>query len=239
MITGNAPKKVAVRGIGPTLQSAGLPNPSLTDPVLDLRDSNNSLIATNDNWRDNASWAAELQAVGLEPQFDSESAIVMTLPPAVYTATVSGKNASRGAGLIEVYDLDPLSDSQLTNISTRGLVGNGDGVIIGGFILEGLGDATVLLRAIGPSLATAGIANSLSNPILELRDSNGVLLKSNDNWKDSQQAAIEATGLQPMDDREAAILITLPPDSYTTVLAGKDGNTGIGLVEVYSLSPPQ
>ena len=239
MITGSSPKRVAIRGMGPSLQSAGFVGTALSDPTLELRDSGNSLIASNDNWRDNPVWAAELQATGLAPTFDFESAIVATLSPGAYTAIVGGKNGSTGMGLVEIYDLDPAGDAQLANISTRGLVRTGDSVVIGGFILGGdTGQASVLLRAIGPSLTAVGVANALANPTLELRDSNGVLLQYNDNWKDSQQAAIEATGVPPQNDLESAILATLLPGSYTAIAAGKDGSMGVGLIEVYNL-PPQ
>jgi hypothetical protein len=239
MLTGNSPKKVAIRGIGPSLQAAGFMGSALSDPTLELRDSDNSLIATNDNWRDNAVSAADLEAVGLAPTSDFESAIVATLPPGAYTAIMSGKNGSTGMGLVEVYDLDSAGDGRLTNIATRGLVRTGNDVVIGGFILGGdTGQASVLLRAIGPSLNTAGVTNALANPTLELRDSNGLLLQYNDNWKENQQAAIEATGLAPQHDLEAAILATLLPGSYTAIAAGKDGTVGIGLIEVYNL-PPQ
>ena len=240
MLTGNSPKKVAIRGIGPSLQAAGFMGSALSDPTLELRDSDNSLIATNDNWRDNAVSAADLEAVGLAPTSDFESAIVATLPPGAYTAIMSGKNGSTGMGLVEVYDLDSAGEGRLTNIATRGLVRTGNDVVIGGFILGGdTGQATVLLRAIGPSLNAAGVTNALSNPTLELRDSNGLLLQYNDNWKESQQVAIEATGLAPQHDLEAAILATLLPGSYTAIAAGKDGTVGVGLIEVYNLPPPQ
>ena len=198
MITGNSPKTVAVRGMGPSLGSAGFSGSILVDPTLQVRGSDNSLIASNDNWRDNPDWAAELEAIGLAPAFDFESALIATLPPGAYTAIVGGRNGSTGMGLVEVYDLSPASDSQLANISTRGLVRTGNDVVIGGFILSGeTGQASVLLRAIGPSLTAAGIDNALANPTLELRDSNGLLLQFNDNWKDSQQAAIEVPGSRP------------------------------------------
>jgi hypothetical protein len=239
VITGTTPKRVAIRAIGPSLQSTGLS--TLSDPTLELRGSDNSLLVSNDNWRDNPVWSAEVDAMGLAPGSDLESAIVTTLPPGAYTAIVGGKNGSTGMGLVEVYDLDPAGgDARLANISTRGLVLNGDGVVIGGFIIGGgAGQANVLVRAIGPSLATVGIANALADPTLELRDGNGVLLLSNDNWKDSQQAAIEATGVAPQNDREAAILATLQPGSYTAIAAGKDGTTGVGLIEVYNLPSSQ
>jgi hypothetical protein len=240
MITGNSSKVVAIRGMGPSLESAGFFGSTLTDPTLELRGPDNSLIATNDNWRDNPVWAAELEAMGLAPAIDFESAIIATLPPGAYTAIVGGRNGATGMGLVEVYELNPGGDAQLTNISTRGLVRTGNDVVIGGFILSGeSGQASVLLRAIGPSLTAAGIENALADPTLELRDSNGLLLQSNDNWKDSQRAAIEATGIPPENDLEAAISATLVPGSYTAVAAGAHGSIGVGLIEVYNLPPPQ
>jgi uncharacterized delta-60 repeat protein len=235
IITGNSPKKVAVRGLGPSLQSAGISN-ALVDPMLELRSANQSMIASNDNWRDDAVSAAQLQANGLAPRSDLESAIVATLSPGAYTAVVSGRNGMTGMGLIEVYDLDQTSDTLLANISTRGLVHTGDEVLIGGFILGGSsGQTNILIRALGPSLEKAGIANAVANPTLELRNGNGLLLQTNDNWKDQQRAAVENTGLAPSDDREAAILVTLSPGTYTAVAAGKDGTVGVGLVEVFNL----
>jgi hypothetical protein len=240
MLTGNSPKRVAIRAIGPSLQSVGFMGSALSDPTLELRGPDNSLIATNDNWRNDPASAAELEAVSLAPASDFESAIVATLPPGAYTAIMSGRNSSTGMGLVEVYDMDAAGDGRLTNISTRGLVRTGNDVVIGGFILGGdTGQATVLLRAIGPSLSAVGIANALANPTLELRDSNGLLLQYNDNWKDSQQAAIEATGLAPQNDLEATILATLLPGSYTAIAAGNGGSMGVGLIEVYNLPPPQ
>jgi hypothetical protein len=235
IITGNSPKKVAVRGLGPSLQSAGITS-ALADPLLELRAANQSLIASNDNWRDDAVSAAQLQANGLAPHSDFESAIVATLSPGTYTAIASGRNRSTGMGLIEVYDLDQTSDALLGNISTRGLVRIGDDVLIGGFILGGSsGQTDILIRAIGPSLGNAEIASALANPTLELRDSNGLLLQKNDNWKDQQRPGIESTGLAPTDDREAAILVTLPPGAYTAIAAGQDGTMGVGVVEVFNL----
>ncbi|MEO7725211.1 MAG: hypothetical protein ABIU29_11100, partial [Chthoniobacterales bacterium] len=127
-------------------------------------------------------------------------------------------------------------DAELANISTRGFVETGTNVMIGGFILGGEeGDATVLVRAIGPALTDFGVADALADPTLELRDGNGALLSSNDNWKESQQSEIEDTGLQPGHDLESTILASLPPGAYTAIVAGKNGLTGVGLVEVYRL----
>ena len=148
-----------------------------------------------------------------------------------------GVNGTTGVGLVEAYDLDHPAGSKLANISTRGFIDTGDNVMIGGFIIgpEGLGDTTVLVRAIGPSLADFGVANALEEPTLDLFDGNGTLLSTNDDWMDTQETEIEATGLAPTDDRESAILATLPPGGYTAIVRGVGDTTGVGLVEVYHL----
>ncbi|MGI8481711.1 MAG: hypothetical protein ACR2MF_06570, partial [Chthoniobacterales bacterium] len=169
---------------------------------------------------------------------DLESAIVATLPPGGYTAIESGKSNGTGWGLVEVYDLDQSSGSQLANISTRAVVGTGNNVIIGGFILGGTENpAKIIIRAIGPSLALAGVVNPLADPTLELRDANGVLMGLDDNWKDdpAQAAQIIAAEIPPQNDFEAAIVVTLSPGVYTAIVAGKNNRTGVGLVEVYNL----
>jgi hypothetical protein len=233
IITGIAPKKVIVRAIGPSLQ-ASLPD-ALLDPVLQLRASDGSLIRQNDNWKDDATQALEIEASGVAPSNDLESAAVATLAPGNYTAVVTGKNGATGIGLVEVYDLDRWGDCKLANISTRGIVQSADNVLIGGFILGGAnGNAKLLVRAIGPSLTSVGVSNALSDPTLELRDGNGVLLLANENWKDQQQAAIERTGIPPNDSSESAIVADLAPGAYTAIVAGKNGASGVGLIEVYN-----
>ena len=237
LITGSAPKRVAIRGMGPSLRAAGCSDPVISDPMLQLWGPDNALIASNDNWHEDPVCAGEMEAAGLGPGFDSESAIIATLAPGVYTAIMNGRNAATGLGLVELYDLGPAGDSRLANMSTRGMVRTGDAVCIAGFILgSASGNATVLVRTIGPSLTNFGIANALADPVLELRDRNGLLLQSNDNWRDTQQAAIEATGIPPENDLEAAILATLPPGSYTAIASGHNGCMGVGLIEVYTLS---
>ena len=238
IITGNAAKKVIVRGIGPSLQSYGVVN-FLADPTLELHDQATlAIIASNDNWKDTQQ--AEIQATGLAPTNDIESAIVATLMPGGYTAILRGKNGTTGIGLAEMYDLDLASDSKLGNISTRGFVQTGDNVMIAGFIFgNGTASETVIIRALGPSLAGLGVANVLADPTLALHDGNGTLLMSNDNWKDTQQAEIQATGLAPSNDLESAIVTALPPGPYTAIVTGKNGGTGVALAEVYHLpSPP-
>lgn len=234
IITGTAQKKVVVRAVGPSLQ-ASLPD-ALADPVLELHSADGSLIGQNDNWKDDTVQAAELTANQIAPANDFESAMIVLLAPGNYTAAMRGRNGTFGIGLIEVYDLTGTSNSKLANISTRGRVASGENVMIGGFILGGAeGNTKVLVRGIGPSLANAGVDQTLADPTLELRDSNGLLLFANDNWKETQQDAIEQTGIPPNDSSESAILADLPPGAYTVVIAGKEGATGTALIEVYDL----
>jgi hypothetical protein len=230
IITGSDPKKVLIRGIGPSLANAGVPG-SLQDPTLELHDANGT-IAANDNWKDSQRTAIE--GTGIPPSDDRESAILQTLAPGAYTTIEQGKDSTTGIGLLEVYDLDQAANSRLANISTRGFVEGGNNVMIGGFIIAGNG-GTVVVRGIGPSLANAGIARPLADPTLELHDNSGAIVTSNDNWKDSQQPAIEATGIPPTNALESAILVTLPAGAYTAILAGKGGGTGVGLIEIYNL----
>ena len=180
---------------------------------------------------------ADIEATGLAPTNPLESAIIATLDPGLYTAVVNGKDGGTGVGLVEAYDLDQSASSQLGNLSTRGFVDIGDNVMIGGFILgpEDALNANVLVRAIGPSLTAFGVTDALADPVLELHDANGTLLVSNDNWRSDQETEIEATGLQPTNDLESAILMSLPPSSYTAIVAGSGGSTGVALVEVYRL----
>jgi hypothetical protein len=233
IVTGTDPKKVIIRGIGPSLTGQGVPTP-LADPALQLNDASHT-IATNDNWKDTQQ--TEIQNSGLAPGNESESAIIATLGPGNYTATLSGTNSSTGIGLIEVYDLNPAANSRLGNISTRGFVGTGDSVLIGGTIIgpSNGNSSPVLVRALGPSLGSQGVINPLPDPTLELHDANGAIFAFNDNWKDVQQSQIEATGLTPNDDNESAIFLALAPSNWTAIVRGKNGTTGVALVEVYNI----
>jgi hypothetical protein len=167
-----------------------------------------------------------------------ESAIVATLPAngSGYTAIVRGVNNGTGIGVVEAYDLDRTVDSKLANISTRGLVQTGDDVLIAGTIVVGQAPQKVLVEALGPSLSVPG---KLEDPILELRDVNGTLLDSNDNWVDSpnKQAIIDTT-IPPSNDLESAIIATLPAGGaqYTAIVRGVNGTTGVAVVEVFALN---
>ena len=234
IITGTDSKRVIIRGIGPSLASVGVSG-VVTDPVLRLFGPTGAPIAVNDNWQDTQ--GAEIQATGLSPQDSRESAIVATLQPAAYTATVAGANGN-GVGLVEVYDLDSATNARLANISTRGSVQTADNVMIGGFALGGnsINAAKVVVRALGPSLAAAGINNPLANPTLQLFDNNGQAVAFNDNWQDdpSQASQLQALNLAPANPGESAIVRMLAPGLYTAVVSGQSGGTGIGLIEVYA-----
>ena len=231
IITGNASKKIIVRGIGPSLTGV---NPVLADPVLELHGPDGSLITSNDNWKDTQQ--SEIENSTLAPTNNLEAAIVATLAPANYTAILRGKNGTMGIGVVEMYDLDLNSGSKLANISTRGFVQTDGNVMIAGFIF-GNGNASekVAVRAIGPSLT--GIPNILADPTLELHNGSGTLLASDDNWKDdaTQAAQLTAAGMAPSNEFEAAIITILPPGQYTAIVAGKNGGMGVAVAEVYHL----
>jgi hypothetical protein len=235
IITGTTPKNVLVRGLGPSLAGSGITD-FLADPTLELHKPNGTVLIDND-WQD--SQAGEIIATGLKPSNDSEAAMVATLDPGPYTVVLSGQNGGSGVALVEIYDLDAGITSQLANVSTRGFVGTGDNVMIGGVIVgpNGAPAATIVTRAIGPSLAAQNVANPLADPTLELHDANGTLVAFNNNWQDdpSQVAALQADGLAPTDPHESAILTTLSTGSYTAVVQGVSGTTGIGLVEIYNI----
>lgn len=234
IISGVDPEKVVVRGVGPSLAAADVGG-VLANPTLELLDSGGNVVGANDDWRENE---AEVLATSLPPRDSLESALVRTLGPGAYTAVLRGKSNGTGVGLVEVYDLGQTTDSKLANISTRGFVGTAGDVLVGGIIMgagEGEGPfGRVVVRALGPSLASSGIAMPLHDPTLEVRDSNGELLGANDNWK-TRQADIEATGLSPTNDAEAALVVAIPPGSATAIVRGSGGGTGVGLVEVYNI----
>jgi hypothetical protein len=231
IITGTSSKKVIIRGIGPSL--AQFFSGVLANPTLELFQGN-TLLASNDDWKENQ---AEVQATGIPPGNDLESAIVRTLPPGSYSAILRGKDNTSGIAVVEAYDLDQSGNSKLANIATRGFVETGNNVMIAGLITGPAGGATttVVVRAIGPSLGNFGIAGALQDPTLDLVDANGVVLRSNNDWKDSQQAAIAALNLQPSDDRESTLIHTISPGNYTAVVRGSGNTSGVGLVEIYNV----
>ena len=222
-------KKVLIRGIGPSLSNFGISG-TLSDPLLELHKPDGS-VTTNDNWQQGDT--SQIPN-GFAPSDPRESVVVATLTPGNYTAIVKGAHGETGIGLAEVYDLDSSSSAKLANISTRGFIDTGDNVMIGGFIVGGNEPATILIRAIGPTLTTFGVQGALDDPMLELHDANGGSI-NNDNWRETQENDIVATTIPPSNNREPAILATLVPGNYTAIVRGKNNTTGIGLVEAYNL----
>jgi hypothetical protein len=244
IVTGTDSKTVVLRGLGPTL---GQPPFNVTgvlaDPFLQLFDGSQHLIWSNDNWKD--SQQTQIQNLGAvcaggtcHPPNDLECAILQILPPGNYTAILSNKNNATGVGLVEVYDLITGVFAELTNVSTRGFVGTDDNVLIAGFIAGGGNPSTtVVVRGLGPTLAQPpfNVPGVLADPYLGLFDGNGNVVYTNNNWKDTQQTAISATGKAPPNDLESAIVVTVAAGNYTAILSGIGFGTGIGLVEVYKL----
>jgi hypothetical protein len=235
IITGNSNKAIVLRGRGPSLAAFGISDP-LLDPVIELHGSNGSLITMNDNWKDTQ--RSQIEGTIFQPTDDRESVILIALAPSAYTAILTGKNNTAGVGIVEVFDNDQAANSQLGQISTRGLVAGGNDVMIAGFILGGSQTPThIAIRGIGPSLGQFGINHPLSDPTLELHDGNGTTLIANDDWTDDPVSAAQLTanGLALSNTKESGIFTSLPAGQFTAILAGKNGAVGIGVVEVYNL----
>ncbi|MBO0695656.1 MAG: hypothetical protein J2P56_06085, partial [Verrucomicrobia bacterium] len=250
IVQGTEPKPVIIRALGPELTQHGVPD-ALANPTLELHDSTGALIASNNNWMSTiiggfitGNQVQEIRASGFAPGDPLESAMIVDLPAGNYTAVVRGVNNLTGVALVEVYSLSPEANSILSNISARSFVNTGDNVMIGGFIVQGGQPKRVIIRAIGPDLGPLGVPDPLADPTLELHDSTGDLIASNDNWQHTiiggiitrdQVAAIRASGHAPGNPLDSAIIADLPAGNYTAVIRGVNNLTGVALVEVYDL----
>lgn len=256
VIQGSTLRRVLIRALGPSLAGFGVPG-VLANPVLQIY-SGATPIARNDDWQviDPTCQASgyacgspgEIAGMGLSPTNGLEGAILISLPPGAYTAIVSGAGGGTGVGLVEGYDVDdsPVVSSQVINISTRGRVGTGDHVMIGGFIVGGNQPKKLVVRAIGPSLANFGVPGVLADPVLRIF-SGQTAIAQNDNWQVADPlcqstgntcgspSEIAALGRAPSNLAESAIVITLPPGPYTAIVSGSGGATGVGLVEVFEV----
>jgi ribosomal protein S4E len=231
IIRGPEPKKVILRGIGPSLNVPG----KLDDPVIQLFNGAGVNIAGNDDWKTDQQ---NVQNTGLAPTNDRESAIVITLDPGAYTVVMRGKNNGSGIGVVETYDIGLATNARLANLSSRGFIGTGDNVLIGGFYAgpQTAAVTRMVFRAIGPSLSAFNVPQPLQDPTIELHNGNGDVIASNDDWQSTQKSEIEATGLQPSDSRESVIVMTnFEPGPYTAIVRGKNNATGVGLVEIYDV----
>ena len=250
IVQGSGTKRVIIRAIGPELTPFGITD-ELANPTLELHNSAGALIGSNDDWQTTilggvitGNQVSDIQNSGLAPTAVSESAIIADLQPGNYTAIVRGVNNTTGVALVEVYDLNPGAGSTLGNISTRSFVQTGEHVMIGGFIVQGSGPKSVIIRAIGPELTQFGITDALANPKLELYNRAGTLIASNDNWQSTilggiisrdQVNDIQNSGHVPTESSESAIIADLQPGNYTAIVRGVNNTVGVALVELYDL----
>ena len=250
VVGGTTSKNILVRAAGPALSGFGVSG-ALADPVLSIANPAARVIAQNDNW-ETSEVASDLSAVAARLgafQFKTgsrDAALLVTLPPGNYTATVSG-NGGTGVALVEVYDADAdavtARTRKLVNIATRGQVSSGDNILIAGLVVAGPGPRTYLIRAVGPTLALApfNVSGALNDPFLQIFQDE-TLLRENDDWDTPLAAqpalgsAAQSVGAFPLQvRRDAAMIITLQPGSYTAKVTGFQGSTGVGLVEIYEM----
>jgi uncharacterized protein (DUF1800 family) len=250
MITGliiqpGTPKQVLIRAVGPTLGAAPFNVPgTITSPTLSLYNSSNVLVATNSKWLTvDAATMTSVGAFSLKTG-SNDAAMVVTLAPGSYTAQVSGLNNGTGIALLEVYDVS--GAARLMNLSTRALVGADANMLISGLVVAPNGGIRkVLIRAVGPGLTGLGVGGALADPVFSVIDSSGRVIASNDNWGTADingelQAAFAQSGAFPLqaNSRDAALIVDLQPNAnYTIQVSSIDGSTGLGLVEVYDLTP--
>ncbi|MDQ3627009.1 MAG: hypothetical protein M3372_07760 [Verrucomicrobiota bacterium] len=232
IITGQENKEIVIRAVGPSLESAGVTG-AMADPMIELYDATGAVLAWSG---DSQAQRAELEAAGLPMADAREAALTTSLPPGAYTVVLSGEDGGTGVALFELYDRNP-NGSRIAAISTRGTVGGGEDVVIGGFILGGDQPTQVVVRAIGASLTPLGAANALADPYLEVYDGEGSLMFANDDWRTDQEQQLIECLLPPQDEHESAIIATLRPGNYSAVVRGVGGTSGVALVEVYNLTP--
>ncbi len=239
VIQGTGVKPVLIRALGPSLTASGVTG-VLSNPSMEIYDSGGTKFGSNDNWDQSGEIQTKHATLGLPLPQANESVIYAVLPPGAYTAIVSGVNSSTGVALVEVYDMDLTATCSLINVATRGMVRTAAEVMIAGFVLSGSGTKDVMVRAIAPTLQQAGVPNVLGDPIIDVYNSAGAKIFSNDNWATqtlpATAAAITATGKAPADSRESALVMTLGPGAYTVIMSGVGSSVGNALIEVYDLA---
>ena len=246
-VIAGGPKTVLVRAAGPALTGFGV-NGALADPRLELF-SGDTVIATNDDWSASSSTAEIGAAAARTGAFpfvagSRDAALLVTLAPGAYTARVSGAGTDAGVALVELYEADPpgaTGRGSFVNLATRGVVGTGANVMIPGYVITGTAAKTLLIRAAGPALTSFGVAGALADPVLTLF-SGAQLLLTNDNWDDAPnlaqlRSAATRVGAFALAEgsKDAALLVTLPPGSYTVQVSGAGDTAGVALVEIYEV----
>lgn len=245
VVGGTTPKQVLVRAVGPSLAAFGVGG-ALADPQLEIYSGSN-LSATNNNWGGGLPIIDASNRVGAFPlpQNSLDAVLMLTLSPGSYTAQVRGVANGTGVALIELYDVDsltPFSPQKVMNVSSRGVVGTGQAQLIAGFVVSGNTSKKILVRAVGPSLAAFGVTGALADPILTITRSDGLAVRENDNWETGNDPMLISAANERVrafalgaGSRDAALLIQLPPGSYTAQVTGAGNTTGVALVEVYEV----
>ena len=244
-------KRFVVRSVGPGLAAFGVTG-VLADPILDLR-TGQTLVRSNDNWLGTDTAAMAATGAFTLPNGSKDAALVVTLPPAAYTAQTRSADGASGIALVEIYDADAATGTaRLVNASTRAFVGTGASILIPGISVGGSGAAGLLIRAAGPALEKFGVSNVLADPVITVFRG-GDVVAVNDDWGQALSAQYFTGGLLPSPvapltaasaavgafaldpgSRDAALMVTLPGSaSYTVQVSGKNGTTGTVLVEFY------
>lgn len=243
-LAGEGERTLLVRGVGPTLKTFGVDN-VLDDPALAFFSKGN-LTQSNEHWwqNSNATMLAETaHALGAFPlpSGSADAAYMTPFPSGERTVQVSGANRATGIALVELYDVSGDASARLSNVSARSHVGTGAGVLVAGFVVSGASRA-ILIRGIGPTLSAFGVSGALPNPRLRIYDSRQVLIAENDDWatplsvEPATRAASQTYAFQlDPGSRDAVLVLTLPPGTYTAQVSGVDDTTGVGLVEVYEV----
>ena len=238
-VVGSASKAMLVRAVGPGLSTYTTAS-VFSDPKLAIYDGANAIL-TNDNWGGTEPLKTAFSRLGAFPLLNGskDAAIVSTLAPKSYTASVTG--SGEGLTLAEIYDADAglLSTGRLVNVSARAHAGPGDGVLIVGFVISGNTPMRVLVRGVGAALSNYGVVDVLTNPQIHVYQGN-TLLQHNDDWSGSTElkiafAQVGAFALPDGSSKDAAAIVTLSPGAYTVIVSGVGGTSGVALAEVYEL----
>lgn len=242
IIGGTGTKTALVRAVGPTLANFGVPG-LLADPQITLFSASSAAMGTNDNWGGSADLSGTFRKVGAFdlPAGSTDAALVTTLPAGPYTAQVRDTHAGTGITLMELYDTDlsPSPASRLINVSVRGMAGSGANVLTVGFVISGTVGETLLIRAVGPTLANFNVPGVLADPQLAVLDVNGNIVGSNDDWTGSGLVAATTAASAfalPAGSKDAAVLVNLGPGVYTAQVRSAGSATGIALLEVYEVA---
>lgn len=241
VVSGSQPKRMLLRAVGPALTEFGVGN-ALANPRLKIYDQSGKVVSENDDWSGGeiSSTGSAVGAFGLSAG-SRDAALAVTLAPGSYSMEVV-PGAGSGVALAEIYDADTSAGSApLINISTRAYVEGGEKSLVAGFVVGGNSPKRVLVRGVGPALSAYGVSGVLTDPAVKIYQA-GAVVAENDNWQSGATASEVAAaggsvGAFPLaaGSRDAALIATLPPGSYSAVVNAANGGTGAGLVEVYEL----